>query len=371
MGRVLSAERNDRRVFATLDGLRGVAAIFVAMRHIAFFKAMNIHGGYMAVDLFFVLSGFVIAHAYERRFERGLTVGRFLASRYLRLWPVYVLGAVLGLIAAASHALPGRDNLTGAEVLRTAPFALTMLPGPHIKPMLYPVNSVAWSLALELLINAAYAFAWKPLKDSRVLAATLAGSAAALVYACWHYGKLDIGFMWKDWLGGLPRVAFSFTAGLAVYRLYQSKLARPRLPAWIALAVLPPLMWVRLDEFVFPLLCVLAVFPALVLVAADAQPGARSAGLFERLGAISYPLYALHKPLGEMAIYLVRHQAPQLERLGPWIGAPFLAALMALCVVVDRAYDRPFRTLLMAGLDDLFAGFGRLRGAIAQTRADA
>ena len=174
----MAAQRNDRRVFATLDGLRGVAAVFVAMRHIAFFKALNIHGGYMAVDLFFVLSGFVIAHAYERRFERGLTAGRFLASRYLRLWPVYALGAVLGLIAAAAHALPGRDNLTGAEVLRTAPFALAMLPGPHIKPMLYPVNSVAWSLALELLINAAYAFAWRPLKDSRILAATLAVSAA-------------------------------------------------------------------------------------------------------------------------------------------------------------------------------------------------
>jgi len=371
MGRGLTAQRNDRRVFATLDGLRGVAAVFVAMRHIAFFKALNIHGGYMAVDLFFVLSGFVIAHAYERRFERGLSAGRFLASRYLRLWPVYVLGAALGLIAAACHALPGRDNLTGAEVLRTAPFALAMLPGPHIKPMLYPVNSVAWSLALELLINAVYAFAWKPLKDLRVLAATLAVTATALVYACWYYSKLDIGFMWRDWLGGLPRVAFSFTAGLAVYRLYQSKLARPRIPAWIALALLPPLMWIRLDEFVFPLLCVLAVFPALVLVAADAQPGPRAAGVFEWLGAISYPLYALHKPLGEITVHLVRLEAPRLERLGPWIGIPFLAAVMVLCVVVDRAYDQPFRKLLMAGLDDLIAGVGRRRGALAQTRADA
>ena len=371
MGRSLSAQRNDRRVFATLDGLRGIAAVFVAMRHIAFFKGLNIHGGYMAVDLFFVLSGFVIAHAYQQRFERGLSAGRFLAQRYLRLWPVYVLGAVLGLIAAASHALPGRDNLTGAQVMQTAPFALAMLPGPHIKPMLYPINSVAWSLALELLINAVYAFAWKPLKDIRVLAATLALSAAALVYACWYYSKLDIGFMWRDWLGGLPRVAFSFTAGLAVYRLYQSKLPRPRVPAWIALAVLPPLMWVRLDEFYFPLLCALAIFPALVLLAADARPGLHAATWFERLGAISYPLYALHKPLGELAVYLVRHHAPLLERLGPWIGAPFLVAVMGLCMLVDHAYDRPFRKLLMGGLDDLIASLGRRREVPAQSRVDA
>ena len=356
-------------MFATLDGLRGVAAVFVAMRHIAFFKALNIHGGYMAVDLFFVLSGFVIAHAYERRFERGLTAGRFLASRYLRLWPVYALGAVLGLIAAAAHALPGRDNLTGAEVLRTAPFALAMLPGPHIKPMLYPVNSVAWSLALELLINAAYAFAWRPLKDSRILAATLAVSAASLAYACWYYGKLDIGFMWKDWLGGLPRVVFSFTAGLAIYRLYTSGLRLPRVPAWLTLIVLPPLMWVKLDEVAYPLLWGLAVFPALVLAAADARPGARAAGWFERLGAFSYPLYALHKPAGELMVFLVRHHAPQLERLGAWIGAPFLIALMAAAMVVERYYDRPFRKLLMAGLEDLIAGAGRLRAAVSQVSA--
>ena len=365
MGRNLSAERNDRRVFATLDGLRGVAAVFVAMRHISFFKGLNIHGGYMAVDLFFVLSGFVIAHAYERRFERGLSAGRFLAARYLRLWPVYVLGAVLGLIAAASHALPGRDNLTGAEVLRTAPFALAMLPGPHIKPMLYPVNSVAWSLALELLVNAAYAFAWRPLKDARVLAATLAVSASGLVCACWYYGKLDIGFMWRDWLGGLPRVAFSFTAGLAVYRIYTSVRRRPRAPAWVLLALLPPLMWVKLDETIFPLACVLVVFPLMVFAAAEARPGARAAAWFERLGAVSFPLYALHKPTGELFTLAIRHLGPQLERLGPWVGAPFLAALMGACVLVERHYDRPVRRLLMAGLDDLLEGLGRVRAAVA------
>jgi peptidoglycan/LPS O-acetylase OafA/YrhL len=237
--------------------------------------------------------------------------------------------------------------------------------------MLYPVNSVAWSLALELLVNAVYAFAWKPLKDVRILAATLAVSAAALVYACWYWSKLDIGFMWRDWLGGLPRVAFSFTAGLAVYRLYKSGLRRPRLPAWALVAVLPPLMWVKLDDTVYPLVCVLAVFPLMVFAAAEARPGARSASLFERLGAISYPLYALHKPAGELFTFAIRHTAPELERLGPWIGAPFVAALMGVCVLVERYYDGPFRRLLMAGLDDLFEGAGRLRAAVVAARARA
>jgi len=108
-----------------------------------------------------------------------------------------------------------------------------------------------------------------------------------------------------------------------------------------------------------------------VLLAADARPGLHAATWFERLGAISYPLYALHKPLGELAVYLVRHHAPLLERLGPWIGAPFLVAVMGLCMLVDHAYDRPFRKLLMGGLDDLIASLGRRREVPAQSRVDA
>ena len=174
---------DDRRLFLALDGLRGVAAVFVAMRHTAFFHSLGIHGGFMAVDVFFELSGFVIAHAYEQRLAAGLSPARFMMMRYLRLWPVYALGAAIGLLAATLHALPGRDNLTQAQVWQTAPYALAMLPGPHIKSMLYPVNSVAWSLALELLINGVYAFAWKPLRDAKVLACVLTASFAALIGA--------------------------------------------------------------------------------------------------------------------------------------------------------------------------------------------
>ena len=339
-------------MFHALDGMRGIAAVFVAMRHTAFFHKLGVPGGYMAVDLFFVLSGFVIAHAYERRFERGLSVGRFLAMRYVRLWPVYALGATFGLAAALMHALPGRDSLTAAEVARTAPFAMAMLPGPHLRQMLYPVNSVAWSLALELMINAVYALAWRPLRRPLVLAATLAGTGAALVAAVLWFGKLDIGFLWRDWVGGLPRVAFSFTAGLAVYRLYRGGAWAPRLPAWAALAGLPVLFCLPLGEAAYPLACVLLVFPLMVLaVAAGPEPGPRQARLFAALGAASYPLYALHKPLGEIVVLGLRHARPHLLDHRPLlIGAPYLAALVGASLLVERFYDRPARRVLNAGV---------------------
>ena len=356
----MAGERGDKRSFATLDGLRGVAALFVAMRHTSFFHGLNIHGGYLAVDLFFVLSGFVIAHAYERRLAQGLSPVRFLVMRYLRLWPVYGLGAVLGLIAAADHALPGHDNMPLRDVLRTAPFALAMLPGPHIKPMLYPVNSVAWSLALELLVNAVYAFTWRWLRDARVLAGVLAVSAAALVAACVGFGKLDIGFQWSDAIGGLPRVAFSFAAGLAVYRIYRTEVWRagawrPRLPAWAPLALLVPLLWVKLDEIVYPLVCVLVVFPAMVLACASTEPSRRLAPAFAWLGAVSFPLYALHKPAGELVALTLHRIWPGGDQLGAWVGTPYLALLCLVCAAVERRYDGPVRRLLVAGVDDLAA----------------
>ena len=340
---------DERRLFLALDGLRGVAAVFVAMRHTAFFHTLNIHGGFMAVDLFFVLSGFVIAHAYEQRLAAGLAPGRFLMMRYLRLWPVYALGALIGLVAAAMHALPGRENLTNAQVWQTAPYALAMLPGPHIKASLYPVDSVAWSLALELLINGVYAVGWKGLRDARVLAGVLAASFATLIGAVWWFGRLDIGFGWNDAWGGLPRVAFSFAAGLAVYRLFKMTAWRPGWLGLAPLAVLPALLWVRLDEMVYPLACVGLVFPAFVFAAAGAEPGPRLGRLFAWLGAASYPLYALHKPLGEIVGLGVRLTAPRLIQ-SPVVGAPYLMALLVGALVIERTYDRWARKALTRGV---------------------
>jgi len=347
---VVVVGREEKRVFHGLDGLRGIAALFVAMRHTSFFHGLGIHGGFLAVDLFFVLSGFVIAHAYERRLEQGLSVARFMALRYLRLWPVYVLGAVLGLIAAFAQALPGRDNMTTLQVVHTAPFALLMLPGPHIKEMLYPVNSVAWSLGLELLVNLVYALAWRPMRDSRVLGGVLAASAIGLFAAAARFHKLDVGFTWTDAWGGLPRVAFSFTAGLAIYRAFRARPWRSPMPAWVLVLILAPLFYVRMDEIVWPLVCVIVLFPAIVTLAVASEPKPPSAKAFAWLGSVSYPLYALHKPAGELVTLWVRHVAPR-EITDVWIGAVYLTAAVVVCALVEQVYDIPVRRLLTALLD--------------------
>src|SRR5437868_15453571 len=88
--------------YPILDGLRGVAAVMVVMMHLCEAHAtshldMNINHGYLAVDFFFLLSGFVIGYAYDDRWDK-LTIGGFLRRRFERLQPLVVLGMTLGAI---------------------------------------------------------------------------------------------------------------------------------------------------------------------------------------------------------------------------------------------------------------------------------
>src|SRR4051812_23930437 len=85
--------------FLTLDALRGVAALIVFIRHSGpqfGLSAVEYSASHMAVDLFFVLSGFVLANAYESKLVDGtLGVSRFMLLRYIRLFPLYLLAMVL------------------------------------------------------------------------------------------------------------------------------------------------------------------------------------------------------------------------------------------------------------------------------------
>jgi peptidoglycan/LPS O-acetylase OafA/YrhL len=350
--------RGKGRVFHTLDGLRGVAAMFVAMRHTVFFHGVSGYGGFMAVDLFFVLSGFVIAHAYQERLAAGLTVERFLALRYLRLWPVYLAGVLLSLLAASLQIRPPTDALTPMQIVQSVPLALAMLPGPFLTTSVYPVEGVAWSLALELIANLAYGLWWRQLRRPWVLAATLAVSAVALIVSTLCYGLMDVGYHWENALGGLPRVAVSFFAGVAICRLMETKPWRLRVWPWAPLLMLPLLFWVKLDPIVYPLICVFVFFPLLIFAAASSEPGPRSARVFAWLGLTSYPLYALHVPVGQLVARVL--PAPLLQTYwGILFGVPYMLALLVLCGVLERYYDRPVRRALTRWLEQGLDRFGR------------
>ena len=96
--------KDSKPHYALLDGLRGVAALLVVWYHIfeGFQFAGNkpvidfINHGYLAVDFFFILSGFVVGYAYDNRWGKTLTLGGFFRRRLIRLQPMVIMGAVFG-----------------------------------------------------------------------------------------------------------------------------------------------------------------------------------------------------------------------------------------------------------------------------------
>jgi peptidoglycan/LPS O-acetylase OafA/YrhL len=307
--------------FLTLDGLRGVAALAVVIFH----ADVLLHGqyapsGFLAVDFFFLLSGFVIAHAYDDRIE-GIGLLAFIRRRVIRFYPLYLLGLCLGAAwLAAELILRPPAYLTAGEGARDFLLGLVFLPSPGKN--LYPLNVPAWSLGCELLINILFAVFHRRLTGSRLLAVVLlSGAALALGWT----GTVHEG----GWLP-LVRATFGFSLGVLLFRSRFRWSANPwLLVAVTALALLfpAPKAWGGLYE----LACVFVLFP-LVVAGGVRQP--RLEAPFAWAGDASYTIYAIHYPLIWMVAVL---HGP------PWIAFVFIAALMAATGPLQRFYDRPAR----------------------------
>jgi peptidoglycan/LPS O-acetylase OafA/YrhL len=343
------------RLYQTLDGVRGVAALAIAWLHFEVLIGTGLHAllpsAYLAVDLFFMLSGFVLEHAYGARFAKGLGVATFLKARYVRLYPLYVLGALIGiasgLMAYVLHA--GELNLPGLGLAAIA--ALLMLPSPtgHQLDLLYPLNVPGWSLFFELIINAGLALTWRRL-SAPVLALVLIVSAPLLIFSVATHGSADLGASWSTFWCGFPRVTFSFALGVLVYRL------TPRLPKVSAWAGLVPLLALA-PFFVaapaalrpwFDLACIGLVFPAVISLGARLEPATRmGATAFTILGVISYPLYAIHYPIMELTRRVAHslHLSPT-GLMAVMFGVVLLAGLSVFSFLLARFYDAPARATL-------------------------
>ncbi|HEX4298624.1 MAG TPA: acyltransferase [Devosia sp.] len=327
--------------FVALAGLRGVAALVVLQWHaqrVIFGPVLP--GGYLAVDFFFLLSGWVLAHAYDRRLADGLTVRQFMRLRLIRLYPVYLLAVLMML---AGWALGGRLSLPGPLL------ALLFLPD-LLAPGLDWVVAPAWSLAAELAANIPFAACHKGL-TTRVLAATALLSAAALAWWALTAGGLDLGYLPSTRLGMFARVFYSFPLGVLLYR-HRARLAgwAPRWSAWPACGLLllilaipapPPLRGLA------DLATVLVLLPLALLFAANAAAGPATIRLMGALGAVSYPLYLIHMPLllGADALDQVLTGQSIID-LPPAGGLALILAIIGLAWLVDRFYDQPIRRWL-------------------------
>ena len=292
--------------YATLDGLRGVAAGLVVCYHTHLFRgsaAITPHG-YLAVDFFFMLSGFVIASAYQEKLEAGFTVADFVTQRVIRLYPVALAGILLGALRLVSlYVISPVDSESAQWIALALLLNVVILPvvsQTRFRGELFPTNGPMWSLFGELLVNLGWSIL-VVLKSSIIVIVFLTIASGIVLYSTMHETPIDdLGWESKFLLGATSRVLFSFLLGTLIYRFRGvlqnlSKGSGILLPALSMTALLLVLGmpwfgggWDALAIFLF----LPAILTLGVVCGREPETPVRSF-----MGEISYPLYAIHFPL--------------------------------------------------------------------------
>jgi peptidoglycan/LPS O-acetylase OafA/YrhL len=330
------------RRYEVLDALRGVGALAVVWLHIGGATRLTPRppNAHLAVDFFFCLSGFVIAHAYEGRLRLGLSVMAFTRERLIRLMPLAAAGALLGGAVLMVRTGLSHDTPVGHVLAATALNALLLPSGDLIAThrAAYGVDMPLWSLFWELAINVVFAVAALRLTTRRLVVAVVIGALAMAWLGLAEQG-VDAGSLRGNFWLGSARVLFPFACGVLLNRL------PPRSNR------LGPLVFIGLAALLFgpavgpigEISVVLVAFPAMVWIGAGAKVGPRLGRVCLWLGAASYPIYVLHEPLVRLASNLTRKLGVSDPVLvsGLCFGLAIAAAWAAMAL-----YDEPLRARL-------------------------
>lgn len=367
-----SAFADSKPHYELLDGLRGVAALVVIWYHI--FEAFatspvdqHVNHGYLAVDFFFILSGFVIGYAYDDRWKTSLTTKSFFKRRLIRLHPMVVMGVVLGV---AAYCIQGCVRWDGTH-MATSMIMLAMLLNLFLLPVMpgagadvrgnnemFPLNGPNWSLFFEYIGNILYAFLFRRMSTKVLTACVVFFGAGLAVFAVGNfsgYGHLGVGWTLIDnnLAGGLLRLLFAFCIGLLMSRKFSPIPVRGAF--WIcsgAVVVLLALPHWGADAFwlngLYDAVCVIILFPCLVYLGASGKATDRAtAGLCKFLGDISYPIYVVHYPFAYLFYAWIWSGSEKRTFAETWPVALLLFfGSIALTYAILKVYDEPVRRWL-------------------------
>jgi peptidoglycan/LPS O-acetylase OafA/YrhL len=354
--------------YVSLDGLRGVASLMVVLFHV--FETFTngdpqvqiINHGYLAVDFFFLLSGFVIAYAYDDRWGR-MGVAEFFKRRLVRLQPMVIVGSIVGALLFAfqvSSVFPKTADASLAQVVGVMILGFVMIPLPKRSDIrgwdeIYPLNGPQWSLFYEYIANILYAVALRKLPN-RAMAVLVTLCACATIYLGIFGTRGDfIGGWALDANGiriGLTRVLFPFFAGVLMMR--QGTRIRVRHAFAISSAIL--IVVLSLPRFggqdrlwlngLYEAACVTLVFPLIVAIGAgDAGADGRSLRVARFFGDLSFPLYITHYPLIYIYTAWVSEVKPS-PMLGALVGTGLLVTAVILAFASLKLFDEPARRWL-------------------------
>ncbi|MDH7460153.1 acyltransferase [Chitinophagaceae bacterium 26-R-25] len=351
--------------YAILDGLRGVAALMVVAFHLCEAHATShqdqiINHGYLAVDFFFLLSGFVIGYAYDDRW-RNMTIGNFFKRRLIRLQPMVVMGSIIGAVCyyfQSSGIFPIIGQTPVWQMLLIMVIGCTMLPIPPSMDIrgwseTYPLNGPAWSLFYEYVVNIFYALGARKLSKT-VLSILVILSAGALIHLAVNQGDVIGGWSLnaEQMRIGFCRVMFPFFGGLLLFRIAKLRNIKNAF-VWSSLLTIVVLAAPRIGTTenlwmngLYDSLSIVLIFPLIIFLGAsgEIQSGAGKK-ICKFLGDVSYPIYITHYPLIYTYTAWVSDKKIPLKEAYPVTIAVFVCAV-AIAYACLKWYDEPVRAWL-------------------------
>lgn len=363
-----SAFADSKKHFQLLDALRGVAAIMVVLFHVLEIYSGGDHvkqfinHGYLAVDFFFMLSGYVMAHAYDDRWHR-MTLKDFFKRRIIRLHPMIIMGMTIGAICfymGESELFPKIAGTPWWQMLLILLIGYTLIPVPPAMDIrgwneMHPLNGPAWSLFFEYIANLLHALVLRKL--SKIVMGILVFLAgAALVHMAVTSTTGDIIGGWslepEQLRIGIIRLLYPYMAGMLLRRtITVAKGGNTFL--WCSLLLMVVLGWPRVGGYnnlwangLYDSLAVIVVFPVIIYLGAIGKvshPFTNKLCTF--LGDISYPLYIIHYPIAYAFYAWVVNNAIPLQK-GVIVGCIIMAITTLLAYAILKWYDEPVRKWL-------------------------
>jgi peptidoglycan/LPS O-acetylase OafA/YrhL len=337
--------------YPILDGLRGTAAILVVIYHLfeAYYpRPVNhpMHHGYLAVDFFYLLSGFVVGYAYDDRWGK-MKIKDFIKIRLVRLHPLVILGVTIGAICfwfdPYSH-LPEPHALV--KVIGVMLIGYTLLPSPDLRGWgeTHCLDGPCWTLLQEYLANLLYAWVGRKMSKRALAVLVVISGILLTAVALWHQG-LGTGWGYRTFWIAVVRMMFPFFAGLLLYRM--GKLIR--IPMAYAVCSLMLIVLFFLPTFklngLYEAACILVGFPFIVVAAAGSQISGRWARICKFSGAISYPIYIVHYPFIYIYTSWVNISKPAPKDI-IWVATGLFSFFILLAWGVLKFYDEPVRSWL-------------------------
>lgn len=365
-----SAFADSKPHYKILNGLRGVAALMVIWYHV--FEAFatspfdqRFNHGYLAVDFFFVLSGFVIGYAYDDRWGK-MSKKDFFKRRLIRLHPMIIMGTVLGVI---TFLIQGSVQWNGTKVslsfvmlaMLLHLFLLPAIPGTGADVRgnneMFPLNGPTWSLFFEYIGNILYALWLRKLSTKALRVVVIlsgAGLASFSLFNLSGFGHLGVGWtlLDKNFLGGMLRLLFAFSIGMLMSRDFKPvKIRGAFLICSLTIIGLlsapyiggPDSLWMN---GLYDAVCTIAIFPALVYLGASGKTSGKvSETLCRFLGDISYPLYMVHYPFMYLFYSWIWKNGYTFSQT--WmVGVGLFVGNIMLAYLLLKIYDEPVRRLL-------------------------